>query len=78
MGAVLGFLRLLVPSWLVQNRTATRRSRRRGNRRRTVTLFPIAAAAVAMIVRSVAVTVVLTGIDPLVFAGIEVWVTVRF
>ena len=37
MGAVLGFLRLLVPSWLVQNRTATRQSRRRGSRRRTVT-----------------------------------------
>ena len=37
MGAVLGFLRLLVPSWLAQNRTATRQSRRRGSRRRTVT-----------------------------------------
>ena len=37
MGAVLGFLRLLVPSWLAQNRTATRQSRRRGSRCRTVT-----------------------------------------
>ena len=43
-----------------------------------MTLFPIAAAAVAMIVRSVAVTVVLTGIGPLVLAGIELRVTVRF
>ena len=37
MGAVLGFFRLLMPSWLVQNRTATRQSRRRGSRRSTVT-----------------------------------------
>ena len=37
MGAVLGFLRLLVPSWLAQDRTATRQSRKRGSRVRTVT-----------------------------------------
>ena len=76
MGAVLGFLRLLVSSWLARDRTVTSQSRRRRSRRRTVTS---AAAAVAMIVRSVAVTVVLTGTGPLVLAWIEVWVTlVRF
>ena len=37
MGAVLGFLRLLAPSWLAQNRTATRQPKRGGSRRRACT-----------------------------------------
>ena len=79
MGAVLGFLRLIVPSWLAQNRTATRQSRRRGSRRRTVTSISHSGSSGS------------SGSDdcsfsscysrshgPLVLAGIEVRVTVRF
>ena len=38
MDAVLGFLRLLVPNWLAQNRTDTSQSRRI-SRRRTMTFI---------------------------------------
>ena len=79
MGAVLGFLRLLVTSWLVQNRTATRQSRRRGSRRRSVTSISHSGSSSgddcsysSCYSRSHGHT------DPLVLAGIEVWVTVRF
>ena len=78
MGAVLGFLRLLVPSWLAQNRTATRESRRRGSRRRIVTSISHSGSSSSDDCSFSSCYSRSQGIGPLVLAEIEVWVTVRF